>query len=294
MKFDTVRFLSDYGIPYWGQGENVSRGHVGVTCPFCEDTYNHLGLSITGAKKPYCWKCGSHSWFEYIRAVTGQSPKQVIEKYNDIYSFIEEEEIVYQQASVCVPPGSKDFKRGHLNYLESRGFDPEYLILKYDLRVTGALDKEYPFRIIFPIVYNKRIVSYQGRSYVGAKPKYKTCAPENEVVFHKDIFFNLDNAKGDTAIIVEGVFDAIRLGDNTIASFGTAILPAQLNLVASRYKKVFVLYDSEPKAQKKAKEAAYTLNSGGVTTELITLDSGDPGEMSNDDALYLKKDLGVL
>jgi hypothetical protein len=294
MKFDTVRFLTDYNIPYWGQGENVSRGHVGVTCPFCEDTYNHLGLSLTGKKVPNCWKCGRHSWFKYIRTVTGEDPKAVIEKYSDVYSVIEEDYKPVVHAVKCVPPGTKDFKPGHLKYLESRGFDPEYLILKYDLTVTGATDRYYPFRIIFPIKYNGRVVSYQGRSYTGAEPKYKTCFPEQEVMFHKDIFFNLDNSKGDTVIIVEGVFDAIRLGDNAIASFGTAILPAQLNLVASRYSRAFVLYDTEYEAQKKARAAAYTLNSGGIKTELIKLDSGDPGEMSSDDALYLKRDLGVL
>ena len=294
MKFDTTRFLTDYNIQFWTSGENVSRNRVGVTCPFCDDTYNHLGLHITGARKPTCWKCGSHSLYDYINAVTGENPKEILQRYLDIHAIdLVQFEPEKQYATVCIPPGSKNFRNVHRKYLSDRGFDPDWLIHKYDLTVTSPMD-EYPYRIIFPIKYRKKTVSYQGRSFTGAIPKYLTCKPENEVMFHKDIFFNIDNAKNDSVIITEGVFDAVRLGDNAIASFGTSITPSQLNLIKSRYKRVFMLYDGEDEAQKKAKKACLTLSAFGIEVENIKLHDGDPGELSEDDALHLLNELHLL
>lgn len=291
--FDVVGFLDQYGIQYWTAGENVSRGRVGVTCPFCDDTYNHLGLDINGEKSPYCWKCGSHSWWDYIRTVTSEDPRDVIRKYQQSSSFVPVFAPKYQHASVCIPPGDYNYKSVHYNYLKNRGFDSEYILHKYDMRVTSAFH-DYAHRIIIPVVYNKRIVSYQGRSYVNATPKYLTCRPEDEVIFHKDIFFNLDNATEDAVIIVEGLFDAIRLGNNTIASFGTSVSLAQIQLISNRYKKVFMLFDGEPTAQEKALKVAEILSGTGVVVENLKLNVGDPGDMKFDDALHLKKDLNLL
>jgi hypothetical protein len=300
MRFDVVRFLDDNSIPWWPPGSiNVSRDHVGIQCPFCDDDYNHMGLEQTGKKKPYCWKCGGHSWPRLVRALTGGSdPKPVFEEYGDILtSLYDDAEGRHRNNLIrptqCQPPGSSEFKPAHKTYLETRGFDAEYLIRKYDLRVTAGADI-YPYRIIFPIKFNGKTVSYQGRTYVDAKPKYLTARPEDEVVFHKDIFFNLDNANKDSVVVTEGVFDVMRLGDNSIASFGTAISLAQINLLARRFRKVFFLYDGEDTAQDKARKAALTLQGMGVATEIIRLDSGDPGELNEDDALHLKRELNLI
>lgn len=294
-EFDVIRFLDDYNIEWWGKGENVSRGRVGVTCPFCNDVYNHLGLHKTGQKQPYCWKCGSHSWYDTIRALSGSNPREVIKQYGDILSMEAFSSVQKYEtyATVCLPPGDKDFGEVHLKYLERRGFDPEYIIEKYDLRVTKGFHS-YPFRIIIPIIFRNKIVSYQGRSYVNHTPKYLTCAPDKEVIFHKDIFFNLDNAKNENVIIVEGVFDAMKLGSNSIASFGTAITANQVLTVMNNYDRVFMLYDGEDEAQEKARKAAVTLSSAGVKVENICLDKGDAGDMNEDDVFHLKKELGVL
>jgi len=294
MAFDVIRFLDDHGIQWWPPGStNVSRGHVGIQCPFCDDSLNHMGLEITGKKRPYCWKCGGHSWPKLIRALTGSSASKLVTEYGDIQHHPLGESRTRLRASKCTPPGSPDFKPQHKGYLTRRGFDADYLIRKYDLRVTGSTDY-YPYRIIFPITYKKTIVSYQGRSYVDATPKYMTAKPEDEVIFHKDIFFNLDNSTRDTVILVEGVFDAIRLGDGAIAAFGTAVTYNQLNLLVQQYRKVYTLFDSELAAQEKAIKVANYLSTAGLVVRNITLDSGDPGDLDQDDALHLKKELNLI
>jgi hypothetical protein len=293
--FDVIRFLDDHGIPWWGPGENVSAGHVGVSCPFCGDTYNHLGLDTKGRKRPYCWKCGSHSWYSYIKAVSGKTLRQVENEYGTIlsHSTATAVEVPRGGAATCTPPGTKDFKKRHKKYLESRGFDPDYIIPKYDLRVTGAAPK-FSYRIIIPIYLRGKIVSYQGRSYVDSKIKYLTCSPENEVVFHKNTLFNIDNARSRTGILVEGVFDAMKLGDNSVVSFGTALSSSQMNLLSHHFDRVFFIFDPEDKAQEIARKKATTLSAMGVNTELIELEEGDAGDLSVDDAIHLKSELGVI
>ena len=94
----------------------------------------------------------------------------------------------------------------HIRYLEGRGFDAQYLINKYDLRGTLYTGDIYAYRVITPIYYNNRIVSYQGRDFTGKQNiRYATCKPENEIIHHKKILFNLDNSKQESVIVMEGV-----------------------------------------------------------------------------------------
>lgn len=291
--FDALRFVEDYGIYHSTQGKSVSRNFVGVKCPFCDDTGEHLGIHKT---KGYttCWLCGYHSLYDTLRELTGEDPKTVMEKYGTLlYSMETESYTPENRPGKVIVPGSRNYKKVHYDYLTKRGYDASYILRKYDVRVTTGLDP-YPFRLIFPIVYNKRIVSYQGRTFINDKIKYLTCKPENEVMFHKDTFFNIDNATKESVLVVEGVFDAIRFGDNAIASFGTGITDSQLNLLITRYKRVFFLYDPEKEAQEKAHKALTLLNSCGIITEKITLDSGDPGDLTEDEALYIKRDLNLI
>lgn len=290
-KFDAYSFLKDYNLPIYLHSKNVGKNFIGTTCPFCDDQEDHLGFHKTEARNPHCWKCGSHSLRDTIRALTGTNPIIVLDKYSTV-SYIQEEQEVRVRATSITVPGTKDFKPAHKKYLEKRKFDPDYLINKYDLRVTGTMDT-YRNRIIIPIYYKKQIVSYQGRSYANEMPKYLTCSPENEIVFHKDIFFNMDNVKKRTVLVVEGVFDAIRLGENTIASFGTTITLSQINLLRN-FDKIFFLYDPEEKAQESAKRALTILSSYGKMCERLMIDGVDPGDMSDEDALHLKKEIGIL
>jgi hypothetical protein len=52
------------------------------------------------------------------------------------------------------------------------------------------------------------------------------------------------------------------------------------------------MYDMEDEAREKAEKALYMLNSLGIETELLTLQTGgDPAQLCENDVLYLKKDL---
>lgn len=288
MKFDAIRFCEDHGIPYWGEGKNLTAGWIGVTCPFCSDTSNHGGFNTANGYY-HCWKCGGHPTYDVIKKFTGVSnPKQILRRYGVIHEGQAPKN--ERKKKDFILPGETPLKKIHIKYLEQRGFDPEYLEMKYFLRGTDHIG-QYKFRIVIPVVYNQKVVSFITRDATNQQEfRYMTCPGNMEIIEHKNILFNSDNCPGKRAIGVEGVFDVFRIGDNCFGTFGTAFTPSQIKEM-QRFEKVFLLYDTEPEAQEKAEKALYMLNSVGIDTELITLDGGDPAEMSDDDVIHLKKDL---
>ena len=293
MSFNVQAILEDYGIAHSTSGKNVADGFVNIQCPFCDDKSQHLGFSKNGYVA-LCWRCGKHSVIQTLAEVTGLTTKQIFElkeKYNILIDD-EEEKIIYQNETIEVP-GSKLLPQ-HINYLESRLFDAKYLENKYDLRGTLYTGDLYAYRVITPIYYNNRIVSYQGRDFTRKQNiKYATCKPENEIVHHKKILFNLDNAKNDSVIVVEGIYDVFRFGDDTIATMGTSYTKEQLVMLAKRYRTIYTMFDPEKPAQERAKKLCYDLSLAGIDTFNLFLDDGDPAEQTEETVRLIKKDLNL-
>ena len=173
----------------------------------------------------------------------------------------------------------------HRNYLASRNFDPKELEKTWKLYGTGPIGP-YKFRIIAPIFYGGRMVSYQGRDITGkSKIKYKACSKSMELVNHKRILYGLDFVN-DVAIIVEGIADVWRLGKGAVATFGIEFTQPQVAIL-SKLRKCFIMFDAEEIAQKKAKELAESIVSlnPNVKVEIIKL-SGvkDPAELTEKEA----------
>ena len=137
------------------------------------------------------------------------------------------------------------------------------------------------------------MVSYQGKDWTGKQElPYKACATENEIIHHKHLLYNADNCPGPVVVVVEGLFDCWRLGDHCGCTFGIGFTMAQVMFLAERFSRVFVLYDPEPKAQRKARQLVRALGGLGVDAKRISLEGyGDPGEMSNQDAERLMEEL---
>ena len=59
-KDNIVEILKAYNIPYALTGKNVSKGYIGLNCPFCDDDDNfHLGIN---PEKNFfaCWRNNEH------------------------------------------------------------------------------------------------------------------------------------------------------------------------------------------------------------------------------------------
>lgn len=297
MSFEIERFLLDYNIPSRKEGPNSHSGWIQINCPFCRDNNFHGGFNIS---KGYfnCWKCGGHRLESLIQKLLKSSfneSKILVKEYKGATRFnhaIQEKENNKKQA-FTLPKYFSVLNRQYEVYLEKRNFDPKYLIKKYDLKASGPVG-EYKFRIIAPIYYNGQIVSFQGRDITNIqKVRYKACHKEDELVHHKHILYNLDNANNDSVIVVEGFFDVFRIGNDCVATFGTGWTTEQFSILRNKYKNIFIIYDNEKDAQNKAIKLSISLSAFNKYTEVIKLDNGDPAELNSRDVYNLRKELNL-
>lgn len=299
--FNFRKFLKDYNILPSDILKNTSPGWINITCPFCDDSSNHLGFNIK-KNRFNCWKCGGHSIVDvimtlahvnYLRAK--QIEKQYTHNFRSSSTFNQEREKIKRKKHLNLPIGVKSLSHSttklHREYLRKRNFDSIKLEKEFNLMGTGLIG-DYKFRIIAPIRYRGKLVSYQGRDITDKqKLRYKACSKEDEVIHHKEILYNLDNAKKDKVIVVEGITDVWRIGNDCVATFGTSFTCSQVLLLGTKFDSVFILFDKEEEAQNKAENLAIALDGLAVKTEICSLDIEDPAKLTDREVILLKKDL---
>jgi hypothetical protein len=293
--------LSDCGIDYISGGsKHCTAGWVQMDCPFCGSGKQHLGYNLS---KNYfnCWKCGWHPTDETLSVLLGKNRSEIrllMKQYRTLHPAQEQEETEAETETdlkfVNLPYGTGELKMIHINYLVSRGFDNWKEVRDtWDLKGTGHLGK-YSFRIILPIYFNGRLVSYQGRDVTGvADLRYKACPREEEAISHQDILYGMDLIPGDTVVVTEGAFDAIRIGPGAVATFGIGFSNQQVKHL-SKYSSIFILFDSlEKEAREQGEKLAWSLAGGGRSVEILTIDRKDPGSMTAEEAAALRKEIGL-
>jgi DNA primase len=301
--FDLISYLQDKGIEYLEEGKNVTSGWVEVNCPFCmDDPSMHLGISPT--RLINCWRCGAKgSVIKYIKAIENcswEKAKDITKKYVDPtllhlrYDIMDRS--VRSGKGTIIPKEAKGLNEEHYQYLMDRGFDPVEIERKYKLKaVSNAIgtSRKFKYRIIIPVFLNGIAVNFTALDFTGKRGiKYIHLSNEEAILPMKDCLYNIDSLR-DIALIVEGVTDVWRMGDGAIATMGIEVTSNQINLLLKKKpKKCFVMFDAEPLAQKKAKKLAETL-SGFVVTELLELDSGDPGDLTFEESYRILKEIGL-
>ena len=303
--FDFIRFCDDFSVDYRLCGGDWAN----IDCPIagckCEGKKGGFNLSNSFYS---CYRCGRHSKTELIQAITGfnweavypilktyTSNKKAKDYYDNLSGFD------YRPIKVELPLFSKPIKdnKKACAYLERRGFDVYDLEDKYGILATNALSN-VPHAIVIPIFFQGRLVSYTSRSYlktVDKAKRYCSCSKDKEVINHKSILYNWDSSS-DTIIVVEGCTDVWRLGDSTVACFGSTICPQQISLIKKK-KKCYIAFDNEPMAQKKA----YVLMNSlclfiAVENILIPFKDKDnnykdPGEFNNKEVIEFRDFCGI-
>jgi len=288
--FNIIEYLEDKNIDYKTEGKNVSNGWIEVNCPYCADTSEHLGISLNSYGFN-CWSCGEK----------GHITKLIKEWENtwDIKKILEEYKELEQPKKITVPKNKKLFSLpkeilekpllNHTKYIESRNFDINYLIQKFNIYFCNFESKNWAHRIIIPIYKDRQLVSFTSRDTTDrAISKYKHCPNTSSIVPIKHTLYNIDSCEKYSAIIVEGAIDAWRMGDGAVSTYGTQVTLEQIYLLR-HFRRLFILFDAT--AQENAKKLSHQLT--GVTKEIkiIQLDKGDPAELSDEEALYIKKQI---
>jgi hypothetical protein len=191
------------------------------------------------------------------------------------------------------PDGTMDLMPMHEKYLIKRNFDPDRLYRQWGLKGTGPfgeLDKiNYAYRIIIPIEWDQKIVSFQGRDIKGkSKLRYLACPKKREIIEHQTILYGKQTEWTDTGICVEGVTDVWRLGTKSFGTFGIDYTKAQFNLMAKTFKRIIIIFDDDPQAVVQANKLRLELQIRGVEAIVINI-TGDPASMKQDDATHLVK-----
>lgn len=298
MNIDMLKLYRDHGVRFDIKGNNCAPGWIQVRCPHCDDKSNHLGWNL---KECYfsCWKCGRHNvdvTLAKILRIDEHTAWMLAQRYllrpSSMNDALDDKEEIIRPDKVIVPGFSLDYEvecKIHRRYLSKRGYDPDELFDLWELKGMGIVGA-FAFRVIYPIYHNGEIVSFQGRDVTGrAEKRWKTCPQELERRDHKHCLGGSQLATGDSCAIVEGATDGWRLGPGAVWTFGTSYLLEQVALIKN-YKRRFIILDSEdkdPNAMIAGERLANMLSAFGGETVIVELDSGDPGDLPQEEANYL-------
>jgi len=290
--FDVISFLEEHDIEFHTSGKNVTRGWVEVNCPYCGDPSFHLGINLnTGLH--HCWRCGEKGSPEKLIKrflnISFKQAKQIVEEFGTTTSptsqpVINANEIIFPKGMYT----GKSLPYAHKEYLVKRRFDPDHIIDKHQIGGCLHIGGEFAHRIIIPIIMDGQVTSYTGRDISGLqKTKYKHLTNEKSIVSVKDSIYNIDSVT-NKCIIVEGVFDAWRIGDGCIALFGVEYTSRQLNtLFAKNLEEAFVLFDSD--AITKANKLGNVLSTFIPKVTILELSEGDPSDMNEKETKEIRE-----
>jgi hypothetical protein len=290
-----IKLFKEYKIPF--DSSRIKAGWINTPCPHCGGTSYHLGFN-TADDFCTCFKCGGHNLqmtLTKLLNVPANTLSQILEPFqtrSKILSILnEKEKLNLDKIELPGFPLSKAEK----DYLLERHFDPNELVKRYNIQGGGWVG-DWKNRIIIPIYLGGKLISWTSRTIIkDREPRYKNLENHLSVIDPKKIFFNLDNCYSKSAALLEGPFDVLRFGDNGICGFGISLTRTQILYLSERFNKIYILFDSQRIAQKKAKEYGMLLQGYGIDTYIVDAFSDygvkDAGEMSPYKMKKLKREL---
>ena len=309
--FAASSFLADHGI----EVGSVTRGFLNVPCVWCGGSPTSptpLGFHRTGGFCS-CWRCGARPLIPTIQRLLSLTYSQALavrEQYTYSDGSQESEGIVF--ADKCQPPGGPLTPR-YRKYLESRGFDPDWIALEYGVLAAGPSCRwygedqdwrgsDFSDRLIVPLKDRLgRVIAFQGRTIRKDEGIRWRFPPLDRVAGHyKETLYGAHEALGDTVAVVEGIVDQWRLGRGSVASFGTSLSGAQIRALGG-FRRVVLLFDSEPEAQARARMYAREIASLGAMVQVVDLElplgpSGkalDLGDLGTGDVQAIRREIGI-
>ena len=247
---EKVDILTNVLGSYYHEGQSQLMFH----CPKCEHRKKKLSINVN--KNMFkCWVCGfsgrnifrlikrygsytdKKNWLKFSQQVEIQdfSKKLFAEKEIEKESLNLPEEFV-SLANKDLPPTSIY----PLNYLYSRGLTKKDIIRwKIGYCSTG----KYEGRVVFPsFSLDGNLNYFVGRSYDRNWKRYLNPSLKGDIIFNH---LYLDFLKPVT--IVEGVFDAVKSGSNSIPLLGSTLSESSLLLseIVKNDTTVYIALDSD-------------------------------------------------
>lgn len=263
----------------------TNRHDLMYNCPYCEEKrgkadYAHKFGVNAKTGEYFCFKC--HTRGVLFKDKTSHNEK-IIPYLFDYFNDEEEvrplnkanENMLSLENAIPIVQGSVAYK-----YLKDRKITDDQ-INYYNL--MSGINDDFG-RIIIPnMVVVKWTDFYQGRSFLGAKNKYKN--PEG--IDKTNIVFNLHNQKKnqDKVYIVEGVFSAIRGGKDCLSIYGSSVSNVQIELIKNyNFKEIYCCLDGDEAGQLGQTHLMNELlkNTESVIYNVKLPETEDPADMGED------------
>ncbi len=281
-----AHLLLEHGVHYKEAGDHhhCREGWLNIDCIYCSPGWNkwRLGLSLH-APAANCWVCGRHSYFQVLKELTNLSYRDL----RELTSFsVERSPSSRAVGKLVLPEGLGPLGKAHRRYLGSRRIDADEAEGLWGCQGIG-LSQRLAWRVFIPCLEDKEIFSWTTR-HIGSSPeRYINASPLEEKYPLKELLLGEHLASG-SVLVVEGPLDAMRIGAGAVATMGIVFTSNQV-LRISKYPKRGVCFDSEEKAQVKARELVNKLKLFPGETYLIKLKSKDPGEASDEEIRELRR-----
>lgn len=240
-------------------------------CPFCDDDKGHLGVSRNKGIF-HCFKCNASGRIRDLKPSLNEFTERVKERLEP------RETIVTTPTELELPESFRyitcDRSNRAFRYLIDRRIDEEE-IERYD--IGQCISGFFAHRIIIPIYEKEKLTYFVGRTYMNAVPRYM-----NSPTPKKGIIFKTFETRVSEAIIVEGIYDALRIGKwfPTIALLGKIADKEQLIKIEALATRTKVMLDND--AHREGFNLYNQLNNF-MHTKVIFINQKDPGELTKEE-----------
>ncbi len=296
MSIFTIKQKKDLIVSIFGEGPVSSNGKdIAVHCPICRKSpkikkKKKLSIAIeTGVY--HCWVCEAKGK-NIARFVQINYPNyKDLEKIRDYFNIkSKKEEAQELDKRVFLP---QDFRLVATSnskqslyiskYLRNRGLEKNDL-LKY--KAGYSFENAFKNRVVFPSFDKDLNLNFYVTRTCDPNIqflKYKNCGASK-----KDIIFNEYLIEWDRPIIlVEGIFDAIKAGDNAVPILGSWIDKNYLLFQRIVEKRASVILCLDPDAKDKEMKIAKNLFQHGIEVKLLQNKEQDLGDMNKKDVKNL-------
>jgi len=287
--FDIVSAAARGGVSlddYYGE-------ELRADCPFCGDTRQRLGVN-SRTKLWHCFNCDAAGnavgFLMRVLGLTYEAATEMIlagrNRRRGLVELRTPRAVVARTAPAIGLPAefeplvlpetarSERFWR----YLRNRRYDPD-LIQQYGIGFARSGD--YAWRVIVPVVIYGQLMTFVARAISKERlPKYRS--PEG--ADNSRVLFNLERLAGqEEVVLVEGVFDALRIPDLAVATLGTHLSQVQRTLlIRAGVQRVVICWDEDDTGLPQAYEAARALRGRIDVLQAALPEGADPGRMPVD------------
>ena len=242
-------------VTYWGEVYHVD-------CPVCDDKTKRLYIShlwgkqvnrgrplrrILFGKRLYHCKNENCNVSAHLAKLQINKKDTVPSGYSEDYQAAKFDPQVGRNAQLimtadlpmgAIPLSSDEVPDFALSYLIGRQFSPSELVSRWNLYFVpkGATYKDgkdtkefFEPRLLMPVINRNRLVLWQARSFKDkAKLKYINTphVPKGNFIYNMDAAWHFRDV-----VLVEGVTDVWRVGDNAICPFGKTLSAKQVKIM---------------------------------------------------------------